>query len=339
MNKTFSAPAISVLIPVYKVEPYLQRCIDSVLAQDFTNWEMILVNDGSPDNCPQICNENAKNYPEKIRVVHKKNGGLLSARREGVHEARGKYYVFIDSDDTLRNGALSILYNHIEKGYDMVRGGSKRKMNNGLEIPLEKYQFEEGELCGEGTWAFSMYKGEIAPYIWGAIYKASLFKDEIYEIPMQQNINMGEDWVINMIIAKDIHKALYIKDLVYNYYINPNSYMSTTIMSTEYWNKVELILEQSHVYENETIKKYAPIKKCVGIINSFFVPELPFHKQQYDYVIGCLKNESINNNIKTIISNKRIKFIHCYPIFRVYTFMYKILYKYIKLKGKSRRVS
>lgn len=339
MNKNYSSPAISVLIPVYKVEAYLQRCIDSVLSQDFTDWEMILVNDGSPDKCPQICDENAAKYPKKIRVIHKKNSGLLSARKEGVREAKGKYYVFLDSDDTLyNNGALSILYNHIEKGYDMVRGGGIRKTNNGLEYSLEKYKIEEGEICGDGVWALSMYKGEIAPYIWGAIYKASLFKDEIYDIPIQQGINMGEDWVINMIIAKDIYKTLYIKDLVYNYYVNHDSYMSTYVMSTEYWDKVELVLKQSHVYENKAIEKYAPIKKCIGIINNFFVPEFTFNKQQYEYVVYFLKDKEISNNIKSKVPNKRIKFIHCYPFFRIYIFIYKILYKYYKLKGKRRKV-
>ena len=94
-----NSPLISVLVPVYKVEAYLQRCIDSVLAQDFMDWEMILVDDGSPDRCPEICDEAAKK-DVRIRVVHKENGGLLSARKAGVQIARGDYFVFWDSDDS-----------------------------------------------------------------------------------------------------------------------------------------------------------------------------------------------------------------------------------------------
>ena len=85
--------SISVLVPVYKVEPYLRRCIDSVLEQDFQDWELILVDDGSPDNCPAICDEYAER-DKRIRVIHKPNGGLVSARLAGFQNARGTYLVF-----------------------------------------------------------------------------------------------------------------------------------------------------------------------------------------------------------------------------------------------------
>ena len=79
--------SISVLVPVYKVEPYLRRCIDSVLEQDFQDWELILVDDGSPDNCPAICDEYAER-DKRIRVIHKPNGGLVSARLAGFRECK-----------------------------------------------------------------------------------------------------------------------------------------------------------------------------------------------------------------------------------------------------------
>ena len=88
----------SIIVPVYQVEPYLCRCIDSILAQTFTDFELILVDDGSPDRCPMICDEYAKN-DERIRVIHKKNGGLSSARNAGMEAAQGKYFLFCDSDD------------------------------------------------------------------------------------------------------------------------------------------------------------------------------------------------------------------------------------------------
>ena len=90
-----NTPKVSVLVPVYKVEPYLQRCIDSVLSQDFTDYELILVDDGSPDRCPEICDQNAAK-DERIKVVHKENGGLVSARLAGFKEARAEYLIFLD---------------------------------------------------------------------------------------------------------------------------------------------------------------------------------------------------------------------------------------------------
>lgn len=91
-------PLLSVIIPVYNVENYVCQCVDSVLHQQLDNLEIILVNDGSPDNCPQICNEYAEKYPF-IRALHKENGGLSDARNEGLKAATGDYVMFMDSDD------------------------------------------------------------------------------------------------------------------------------------------------------------------------------------------------------------------------------------------------
>lgn len=94
MNKPF----FSVIIPVYKVEAYLHQCVNSVLAQDFEDFEIILVDDGSPDNCPRICDEYAAK-DHRVKVIHKKNGGLSDARNYGIEVAEGEYILFLDSDD------------------------------------------------------------------------------------------------------------------------------------------------------------------------------------------------------------------------------------------------
>ncbi|MDY5641403.1 MAG: glycosyltransferase family 2 protein, partial [Candidatus Faecousia sp.] len=91
-------PKVSVVIPVYKVEPYLRRCVDSVLAQTLSDLEIILVDDGSPDHCPEICDEYALTH-QNIQVIHKTNGGLASARNAGMRIAQGEYILFVDSDD------------------------------------------------------------------------------------------------------------------------------------------------------------------------------------------------------------------------------------------------
>ena len=96
---------LSIIIPVYQVEQTIRRCIDSILSQSFTDWEIILVNDGSPDGCPNICDEYDKNY-EKIRVIHKENGGLSDARNVGIDDAKGEYVTFVDSDDYLGDDTL-----------------------------------------------------------------------------------------------------------------------------------------------------------------------------------------------------------------------------------------
>ena len=95
-------PLISIIIPVYKVELYLKQCVESILIQTYLNIEVILVDDGSPDSCPQICDEYArKDY--RIKVIHKSNGGLSDARNVGLNIAVGQYVVFVDSDDWIEN--------------------------------------------------------------------------------------------------------------------------------------------------------------------------------------------------------------------------------------------
>ena len=101
-------PKISVIIPVYKVEQTLNRCVDSVLAQRFADYEIILVNDGSPDRSGEICNAYAREH-DKIKVIHKENGGLSDARNAGLAEARGEYVMFLDSDDYLSDDCFEIL--------------------------------------------------------------------------------------------------------------------------------------------------------------------------------------------------------------------------------------
>jgi glycosyltransferase involved in cell wall biosynthesis len=107
-------PIISIIIPVYKVEAYLRECLNSVLAQVFIDYECILVDDGSPDGCPAICDEYAEAYPQ-MKVIHKKNGGLSNARNMGIRAAEGKYIVLLDSDDLFAAGdALINLYDIIK---------------------------------------------------------------------------------------------------------------------------------------------------------------------------------------------------------------------------------
>ena len=329
---------ISVLVPVYKVESYLQRCIDSVLSQDFTDYELILVDDGSPDKCPEICDINAEMHPDVIKVVHKENGGLISARKYGVQAAKGRYYIFLDSDDTLRPRALVTLYNHIVKGYDMVRAGGVRKSNEGEEFPLELYSFEEGEIVGDGEFIKALYMGKVAPYLWGAIYTSSLFNDEVYNETMKQRINVGEDWVTNMIIARNIHRSLYIKDKVYNYYVNSESYMSTSVMSNEYLDRIDVVLTKYNVYDDNVLDDYAPVKRCLDILGTFFAPELPFSVEKYKYVKSVMTSSKWRKMIRERTYPNRLRFVDNYILYRIYSFLYKILFKYIKQHGYLRKV-
>ena len=124
---------VSVIIPIYKVEKYLRKCIDSVLNQTYQDFEIILVDDCSPDNCPKICDEYAKT-DGRIKVIHKENGGVSSARNAGIKIANGEYLSFIDSDDSVEENFLQILVEGLENnGADLCTTKHKKVFENSNE--------------------------------------------------------------------------------------------------------------------------------------------------------------------------------------------------------------
>ena len=124
-------PKISVIVPVYNTEKYLHRCIDSILTQIYTDFELLLINDGSTDSSGTICDENAMR-DSRVRVFHKENGGVSSARNRGLREANGKYIMFADSDDTFYPNSLLDIQQLIEEDNDLVV--CKLRNGDGLQI-------------------------------------------------------------------------------------------------------------------------------------------------------------------------------------------------------------
>ena len=135
-------PVISVIVPVYHVEKYLPHCLDSILAQTFTDFELILVDDGSPDNCGAICDEYAEK-DKRIRVIHKENGGVATARNAALDIAQGEYIAFIDSDDYIAEDWFQALYSAmVRDNSDMVYADCTHVDEEGHE--LKKIIFEKG---------------------------------------------------------------------------------------------------------------------------------------------------------------------------------------------------
>ena len=124
---------ISVIVPVYKVEPYLRRCIDSIISQTYHNLEIILVDDGSPDNCGAICDEYAEK-DTRVRVIHKSNGGLSDARNAGLDIMTGDYVAFVDSDDWIDKQHLSSMYALVNGGADIAVSDVRRILTDETEI-------------------------------------------------------------------------------------------------------------------------------------------------------------------------------------------------------------
>ena len=150
---------LSIIVPIYNVEPYLRKCIDSILAQTFTDFECILVDDGSPDNCPTICDEYAKK-DSRIRVIHKENGGLSDARNAGLDIAQGEYIGFVDSDDYILEDMYSQMILKMDLYHaDIVVCGIENIDENGNI--LENWQ----NLCGDSVYEKEEYINNLYPDI------------------------------------------------------------------------------------------------------------------------------------------------------------------------------
>jgi glycosyltransferase involved in cell wall biosynthesis len=200
---------ISIVIPIYNVEPYLCRCIDSILAQTFIDFECILVDDGSPDNCPAICDKYAKK-DGRIIVIHQENKGTAFARDEGIKRAKGELLTFVDSDDWLEVNALDLLYNkQRETSADLVIGGMKKIYVSRIRyylFPLKTFSRDDDVLV-----YYFLYP---CATVWGKLYKRELFNG--YSVP---TTNMGEDGITNVQVFSKVKKEkLQIVDKpVYNY--------------------------------------------------------------------------------------------------------------------------
>lgn len=167
-------PQISVIVPIYKVEKYLSECVDSLTSQTFRDIEIILVDDGSPDGCGAMCDEFAT-QDDRIRVIHKKNGGLSSARNTGINAAKGKYICFVDSDDFVADNYCQILYDLLDgTEFDYSVGGVYRFEDGKFSAP-PKSDKEVFTVSNTGLLEMQIdKKSEFG--VWNKLYKRGIFE-------------------------------------------------------------------------------------------------------------------------------------------------------------------
>lgn len=175
-----NVPKISVIIPIYKVEEYLNQCIDSVLQQTYTNIEVVLVDDGSPDNCPIICDDYAQK-DARVKVIHKENGGLSDARNAGLENATGEYVVFLDSDDYWDDtNGLQLLINilSVDRNADIIFFQKKIYVRDKCFIPTE---IDVDQINGNDKLSvlkYLTYRGDLLTSAYLKLIRKSLLIDE-----------------------------------------------------------------------------------------------------------------------------------------------------------------
>ncbi len=215
--------SISIIVPVYKVEPYIRQCVESILAQTYTDFELILVDDGSPDNCGAICDEYAQK-DSRVRVVHQQNGGLSAARNAGLDIAKGEYVTFIDSDDFVRGDYLKKMSSALIEAEadisicDMVPFDDGTEPQNGDESNT----IEPNVISGRDA-CLSIYHmdGKIPVMAWGKLYRLELFDGIRYPNGM-----IHEDDATTPKLLYKASKVAVIQSKLYCYRSRPDSITS-----------------------------------------------------------------------------------------------------------------
>lgn len=227
MGNADKKPLISVIVPVYKVENYLCACVDSIIAQTYDNLEIILVDDGSPDNCPAICDEYAEK-DSRIKVIHKENGGLSDARNAGLSVMTGEYLMFVDSDDCLTENSVEVLYDIIDMNDCLLAIGSHQRFFSDTET-LTTPNVVCVNVLTQKEAIRDMFLNGCAS--WGRLYHVSIHKDILFPI---EEIN--EDEAIVLQILDKCDKVLMTNQIVYRYRCRPDSITTSSFSRmTVHW--------------------------------------------------------------------------------------------------------
>jgi len=212
-------PKVSIIVPVYNVEKYIGRCIESIQKQTLTDWELILVDDCSPDNSIEIIQEYEKKDSRIIVKRYDVNHGPMIARRWGDAIASGEYITYCDGDDMLPDNALELLYNTaLETGADIVSGNMTYiSINGSKKVFKSTLNYGNDKIC-----AFkSLLRGEFHPNLCSKLFKASLLKD--YEYKSYEHFTNGEDGYVLYLAVSHISKIIQIDKPVYYYMQNMQS--------------------------------------------------------------------------------------------------------------------
>ena len=298
---------VSVIVPVYKVEPYLDRCIQSIVNQTYTNLEIILVDDGSPDNSPAMCDEWAKK-DSRIVVIHKDNGGLSSARNAGVDTATGEYISFIDSDDYVDVDMIHSMLNYaLDNNLSVVCCGRYRVSGDNKN---EMFNLSSDTICtGEEAIKQILIGGFIEEAAWDKIYHKSIFKNRRFPLG-----EINEDIVQTINILGSCDNVGHIGKSYYYYCENQNSittskYTPKKKVCLKHLDEIKLYL---NTYYPHLLKYYyfLETRYCQGLLYLLLDNREIFNKYRIDYneVYTRFKKSFIKSQFGKVYSiSERIK--------------------------------
>lgn len=320
---------ISVIVPIYNVEKYLKKCIDSILAQTYKNYELILVDDGSPDNCGRISDEYAKK-DIRVSVIHKQNGGLSSARNAGLEISKGEYIVFIDSDDWIDNNYLECLYKDLK--------------NNDADISVPAFclSYENGrhhiDSRIQGKKVFSteqslecfLFNGYLTPCVASKMWKKNLWKD--IKCPEGK---LFEDQYTTYKLIMNANRVVYDRSIYYHYFKRNGSIGHSSFSDGTY----DLLKGIEEEYK-EITREYPNIKNSISVARTVwelvFVNMMISSKNEERKIIYEIQKRSRNNTLKIMFTTflpvmRKFEILLFNLNFKVYKIFYKTYKKHKKV--------
>lgn len=294
---------VSVIVPIYKIqEKVLKKCIDSIINQTLEKIEIILVNDGSPDNCGKVCDEYAK-LDKRILVIHKTNGGVSSARNIGILKAKGIYIGFVDADDWIEKDFYKKMIDYAEKNVlDVVVSGFIKSLGNNKSWSLPKFR---NMIFNSVEAKFKLLERKV--YGWSPcdkIYRKSIVQNKIF---FDEKIKMGEDLDFCWNVLTNIEKMGYIYLNKYHYCYRKNSV--TKILDPEKkWDSVKvmrkILLSSTHL-DNKIKNRIKAL--YVKEMASSNIDMILTNNNKYESKIKLFQSEIRRNFFQALRSNFNLK--------------------------------
>ena len=324
-------PTISIVVPVYNVGRYLRKCVDSILAQTFTDFECIHIEDGSPDNCPAICDEYATK-DTRVIVVHQKNAGVSAARNAGLDVAKGEWIGFVDSDDWCDPEMFEFLYrNAKEKQVDISMCGLRFVTDGNITTTVSR---KCPNLLMDTDEALLRYfsNGYFGPFSVNKLVNRRLFYLQDKKLRYDQAIQYGEDRLLFYHLIKRSQKIFYSSSAYYNCYARCNSVTSIAALKGPTTESFTVFDAYAEMLKLETKKKIRNrIRAFEGnIASGFYFSYIKNNGYLYDKKSLLLKN-IVKKNIVYIffLGTFKEKFKICLVFV---PFVYKLCYKLLSNK-------
>ena len=297
---------ISIIVPIYNIQEFLEKCVKSIQKQTYNNLEIILVDDGSTDNCKNMCDEFALK-DERIKVIHKKNGGLSSARNEGIKKATGNYVCFVDGDDYIREDYCEVLYNALIKTKSDVSAVAYKEIKNVKtriynSASRSKKEFDDScTIYNEDEIIIQFLHWKNFRIAWNKLYKAEIIKNQYFKEGAT-----FEDMFFNYKVLSNCNRVAYVNSPCYCY-IRRDGSISTTYSEKNLNDFADAIID---VFTNVK-EKFPQLNKhnYFALLQWFISLSLKYMSSNQKYPKVIKKSNIIVNELNEYIETNDLEFL------------------------------